>query len=129
MTRHYDRDHEPFTTDVRFAEQATGPAAPDAGQRIIWAASDGFHQIDASGASGPFGATGPTGPDGPTGPTGADGPTGPTGVAGTTIRFGTGAPSGSPTGTELPFAFDSTDTTGGLYLWDGGAWVKASEIP
>jgi hypothetical protein len=137
MTRHYDRDHAAFTLDVRFAEQATGPAAPDAGERIIWAMSDGFHQIDASGASGPFGATGPTGATGSAGTAGATGtdgpagPTGPTGVAGgTTVRTGTGAPTGGPTGAELPFAFDSTASpTGGLYFWDGGAWVKASVIP
>ena len=46
-----------------------------------------------------------------------------------TVRNAAGVPSGAPTGTELPVAFDSTGVTGGLYFWDGGAWVKASTIP
>jgi hypothetical protein len=39
-------------------------------------------------------------------------------------------PTGSPTGAELPIAFDTTASpTGGLYVWEGGSWVKASTIP
>jgi hypothetical protein len=34
---------------------------------------------------------------------------------------------GAPTG--LPLAFDSTAVTGGLYVWNGAAWVKVSTIP
>lgn len=46
-----------------------------------------------------------------------------------TIRQAAGVPSGAPTGTELPIAFDTTASTGGLYVWSGAAWVKASTIP
>ena len=46
-----------------------------------------------------------------------------------TIRQAAGVPSGAPTGTELPIAFDSTATTGGLYVWSGSAWVLAAPIP
>ena len=52
-----------------------------------------------------------------------------TGASGATVRNAAGVPTGAPTGTELPIAFDSTAVTGGLYFWDGGAWVKASMIP
>jgi hypothetical protein len=46
-----------------------------------------------------------------------------------TIRSAAGVPTGAPAGTELPIAFDTTATTGGLYVWTGAAWVKASTIP
>ncbi len=46
-----------------------------------------------------------------------------------TVRQAAGVPSGAPTGTELPIAFDSTATTGGLYVWTGAAWVLAGPIP
>ena len=46
-----------------------------------------------------------------------------------TVRHAAGVPSGAPTGTELPIAFDSTATTGGIYLWTGAAWVLAGPIP
>ena len=153
MSRHFDRNHHSFTTDVRFTEGGT-PPTPDAGQRIIYATAAGWMHIDDTGATGSFrGLTGPAGPTGAQGPTGSIGPTGgtgrgptgpqgvtgvegatgpigPTGAAGgTTVRGVTGVPTGAPTGTELPFAFNSTPITGGLYFWDGGAWVKASTIP
>lgn len=60
-----------------------------------------------------------TGPAGDVGATGAAG-------AGSTVRHAAGVPSGAPTGTEAPLAFDSTAVTGGLYFWDGAAWVKCS---
>ena len=68
---------------------------------------------------------------GPTGATGAAGATGATGAAGagSTIRHAAGVPTGAPTGTEAPVAFDSTASTGGLYVWTGAAWVKGSTIP
>lgn len=50
-------------------------------------------------------------------------------VAGLTVRQAAGVPSGAPTGTELPIAFDTTSTTGGLYVWSGAAWILASTIP
>jgi hypothetical protein len=46
-----------------------------------------------------------------------------------TVRSAAGVPSGAPSGAELPLAFDSTATTGGLYIWSGAAWVKVSTIP
>lgn len=82
MTRHFDRDHQSFTTDVRFTEGGT-PPTPDAGERIIYATASGFMQIDDTGATGIFGADGPTGPAGPTGG-GATGPQGATGAQGPT---------------------------------------------
>jgi hypothetical protein len=39
------------------------------------------------------------------------------------IRSAAGVPSGAPTPTELPFALDTTAVTGGLYYWNGAAWV------
>ena len=108
MTRHFDRDHEPFTTDVRFTEGGT-PPTPAAGQRKIYATAAGWMHIDDTGATGTFrGLTGPAGPTGAAGPTGVGstgtaGPTGPTG-AGTTGAAGpTGArgPTG-PTGADGP---------------------------
>lgn len=60
------------------------------------------------------------------------------GVAGVAINFpavnvglvqiAAGVPVGPPAGV-LPIAFDSTAVTGGLYVWDGAAWVKVSVIP
>ena len=46
-----------------------------------------------------------------------------------TVRTAAGVPAGAPTGLELPIAFDSTATTGGLYVWSGSAWVLAAPIP
>ena len=46
-----------------------------------------------------------------------------------TIRAAAQVPSGAPTGTELPIAFDTTTVSGGLYVWTGGAWVYAAPIP
>lgn len=51
-----------------------------------------------------------------------------TGESGATVRFAAGVPSGAPTGTELPIAFDSTAVTGGVYYWTGAAWVKGGAI-
>jgi hypothetical protein len=45
------------------------------------------------------------------------------------VRHAAGVPSGAPTAGEAPIAFDSTASTGGLYFWDGAAWVKGSTIP
>ena len=44
-------------------------------------------------------------------------------------RAAAGVPTEAPTGAELPIALDTTAITGGLYIWDGAAWVKASTIP
>jgi len=38
-----------------------------------------------------------------------------------------GVPSGAPDG-ALPIAVDTTAVTGGIYVWDGAAWVKAATI-
>lgn len=46
-----------------------------------------------------------------------------------TVRSAAGVPAGAPTGTELPIAFDTTATSGGLYVWTGAAWVYAAPIP
>lgn len=46
-----------------------------------------------------------------------------------TVRTAAGVPTGAPSGTELPIAFDTTATTGGLYCWSGSAWVYAAPIP
>lgn len=43
------------------------------------------------------------------------------------VQIAAGVPAGAPTG--LPLAFDSTAVTGGLYVWNGAAWVKVSTIP
>ena len=45
-----------------------------------------------------------------------------------TVRFAAGVPSGAPTGTEIPIAFDSTAVSGGVYYWTGSAWVKGGTI-
>ena len=44
------------------------------------------------------------------------------------IRMAAGVPSGAPAFYEVPIAFDSTPVTGGLYGWDGAAWVKVAAI-
>ncbi len=67
--------------------------------------------------------------EGEQGDEGQMGPVGPAGAVGTTIRHAASVPSGAPVSTELPIAFDSTAVTGGLYIWDGTAWVKGSTIP
>lgn len=46
-----------------------------------------------------------------------------------TVRSAAGVPAGAPSGSELPIAFDTTATTGGLYVWSGSAWVLAAPIP
>jgi hypothetical protein len=43
------------------------------------------------------------------------------------VQIAAAVPMGAPTG--LPLAFDSTAVTGGLYVWNGAAWVKVSTIP
>jgi len=45
-----------------------------------------------------------------------------------TVRAGSGAPAGAPTGTELPLAVDTDAVTGGVYYWTGAAWVQAATI-
>lgn len=52
-------------------------------------------------------------------------------MGGSLVRHAAGVPAGAPNfaGGELPIAFDSTAVTGGMYFWDGAAWVKASTIP
>jgi hypothetical protein len=44
------------------------------------------------------------------------------------VRYATGIPTGAPTGTEGPVAFDNTPVNGGSYLWVGAFWVKAADI-
>ena len=44
-------------------------------------------------------------------------------------RVAAGVPSGAPKPGESGLAFDTTPGTGGLYAWNGSAWVKASAIP
>ena len=44
-------------------------------------------------------------------------------------RVAAGVPSGAPTAGENGMAFDTTASTGGLYAWNGSAWVKGSTIP
>ena len=77
------------------------------------------------------GSTGSTGATGATGTTGSTGSTGATGASASTatVRHAAGVPTGAPSGTELPIAFDSTAVSGGLYFWDSAAWVKCSVIP
>lgn len=80
--------------------------------------------------TGTVGPEGPAGPQGPAGPAGAAGAAGAPGQGSTaTVRTAAGVPSGAPTGTELPIAFDTTATSGGLYAWSGSAWVYAAPIP
>ena len=56
MTRHYDRDHEAFSNSTRFAEQGSTPATPASGERVLFAKTDGFHDLDSAGTDhGPFG--------------------------------------------------------------------------
>lgn len=43
-------------------------------------------------------------------------------------QSGAGAPSAAPD-RFLPFYFDTTAVTGGLYMWVGAAWVKVSVAP
>lgn len=43
------------------------------------------------------------------------------------VQVAAAVPMGPPTG--LPIALDTTAVTGGLYVWNGAAWVKASTIP
>jgi hypothetical protein len=44
-------------------------------------------------------------------------------------RVAAGVPSGAPTAGENGIAFDTTASTGGLYAWNGSAWVKGGTIP
>jgi hypothetical protein len=39
-----------------------------------------------------------------------------------TVRHSAGVPTGAPTGTELPYAVDTTASPGTAYFWDGAAW-------
>lgn len=43
------------------------------------------------------------------------------------VQVAAAPPAGDPTG--LPLAVDTTAVTGGLYVWNGAAWVKVSTIP
>lgn len=43
------------------------------------------------------------------------------------VQIAAGVPVGAPVG--LPFAFDSTAVSGGLYVWNGAAWLKVSVHP
>lgn len=45
-----------------------------------------------------------------------------------TVRAAAEVPSGAPTASELPIAFDSTAVSGGIYYWTGAAWVKGGTI-
>lgn len=47
---------------------------------------------------------------------------------GLTVRIAAGVPAGAPTTTELPIAVDTTAVTGGIYAWNGAAWVQAATI-
>jgi hypothetical protein len=44
------------------------------------------------------------------------------------VQTGSGAPSDPPAG-FLPLYIDTTAVTGGLYIWDGAAWVQVSVSP
>ena len=46
-----------------------------------------------------------------------------------TLRMAAEVPSGAPSGTEMKFAIDTTAVTGGLYYWNGSAWVLIVTIP
>lgn len=43
------------------------------------------------------------------------------------VQIAAAVPMGAPTG--LPLAVDTTAVTGGLYVWNGAAWVKVSALP
>ena len=45
------------------------------------------------------------------------------------VRVAASVPTGAPGTGESPIALDTTAITGGLYVWDGTVWVKASTIP
>lgn len=45
-----------------------------------------------------------------------------------TVRIAAGVPAGTPVSPELPLAVDTTAVTGGIYAWNGAAWVKAATI-
>lgn len=57
-TRHFDRDHHAFADDARWEEQASDPATPAAGERKVFAKSDGFYEIDDTGTVQPLGGGG-----------------------------------------------------------------------
>lgn len=44
-------------------------------------------------------------------------------------RVAAGVPSGAPTAGENGMALDTTAVSGGLYAWNGSAWVQGSVIP
>jgi hypothetical protein len=44
------------------------------------------------------------------------------------VRIAEGVPDGAPYAGEQLVAVDTTPTTGGIYVWDGAAWVKAASI-
>lgn len=57
MTRHFDRDHEAFSDSTRFVEQGSTPTTPASGERVLFAKTDGFHDLDSTGAViGPLGS-------------------------------------------------------------------------
>ena len=56
----------------------------------------------------------------------SDGATGSV-VYGGIYGIAAGVPAGAPVG-KLPIAVDTTAVSGGIYVWDGGAWVKAASI-
>lgn len=43
------------------------------------------------------------------------------------VRTAAEVPTTAPIG-NLPFAYDTTAVTGGLYYWNGAAWVKVATI-
>jgi len=43
-------------------------------------------------------------------------------------RIAAGVPTGAPTSTENGMAIDSTAVSGGVYGWNGSAWVKGASI-
>lgn len=111
---------------------------------------DGVDGQDGSqGPKGDKGERGIHGQQGDTGQRGAKGDRGPAGVPGPpgatpmwvgggsssgggsigTLRQAAGVPTGAPSATELPVAYDSTAVSGGLYVWSGSAWVRAAPIP
>ena len=45
-----------------------------------------------------------------------------------TVRIAAGVPAGAPVSPELPIAIDTTAVTGGVYGWNGAAWVKGATI-
>lgn len=49
MTRHFGRDHNAFTDDVRFVVGSSDAASADTGERIVYMKADGLYGIDEDG--------------------------------------------------------------------------------